>query len=78
MPTFAENMVTALEAAITQLTEANIAEYTLPDGRRVRKQDLPELVRLRDKFRREVQSEQAAAAVASGLPNPRKVVVRFR
>lgn len=78
MPTFAETILPQIEAAIEQLTTANVSEYTLPDGRRVRKQDLPELVKLRDKFRRELQSEQAAAAVASGLPNPRKVVVRFR
>ena len=77
MPTFAENMVTALETAIDQLVNANIAEYTLPDGRRVRKQDLSELVRLRDRYRREVQSEQVAADVAAGMGNKRKVVVRF-
>lgn len=77
MATFAENMVAALEAAIDQLARSAIAEYTLPDGRRVRKTDLPELVKLRDKFRREVESEQAAAKLAAGLGNPYKVRVRF-
>lgn len=77
MPTFAENMVSALETAIEQLATSGIAEYTLPDGRRVRKTDLPELVKLRDHFRREVASEQAAAKVAAGLGNPNKIRVRL-
>ena len=46
-------------------------------GRMLQRFPLPELLTLRDRYRAEVAREDAAASVARGLPDRRRVFVRF-
>ena len=46
-------------------------------GRKLQRFGIPELLTLRDRYRAEVAREDAAASVARGLPDRRRVFVRF-
>lgn len=65
-----------VEAAIDALSSAGIKSYTI-GNRQMTKQDLPDLITWRDRLKAEVANEDAAAKIASGLPNPRNVGIRF-
>jgi hypothetical protein len=53
-------------------------EQTIIDGQTLIRIPIPELSRLRDKYRAEVKAEQNAARVAAGLPTRRNSFARFR
>lgn len=46
-------------------------------GRKLQRFGIPELLGLRDRYRAEVAREDAAASVARGLPDRRRIFVRF-
>ena len=53
-------------------------EQTIIDGQTLIRIPLPELSRLRDKYRAEVRAEHNAARIAAGLPSRRNSFARFR
>jgi hypothetical protein len=71
----ARKMLDQVEAALEAFS-MGVKAYTI-GSRSMTKQDLPEILKLRDQYRAEVANEDAAAKVASGLPNPRNVGIRF-
>jgi hypothetical protein len=74
----ARKMLEAIEAALEgRATASQLDLISLSIGSRAQQRDVAKLLPLRDMYRREVQNEEAALAVASGLPNPRLVRVRF-
>lgn len=72
----ARKMLDQINAALEAFS-LGVKQYTI-GSRSMTKQDLPELMTLRDRYTAEVASEEAAAKVASGLPNPRNVGIRFQ
>jgi len=46
-------------------------------GRRLERFSIPELLKLRDRYKYEVAREEIAERVARGLPDKRRVMVRF-
>ncbi len=69
----------ALDAVETFLRDPNniaAAEYEVA-GRRLKMYALPDLWKHRDRLRFEVSKEEAAQRVAAGLPDSRRVFVRF-
>jgi hypothetical protein len=71
----ARKMLDAINAAMEAFS-IGVKQYTI-GSRSMTKQDIPELLTLRDRYRAEVANEEAAAKVAAGLPNPRNVGIRF-
>jgi len=71
----ARKMLDAINAAMEAFS-IGVKQYTI-GSRSMTKQDIPELLTLRDRYRAEVANEDAAAKVAAGLPNPRNVGLRF-
>ena len=65
-----------IETAIEQLTSGAVKAYTI-GTRSMTKQDLPDMIVWRDRLAAAVASEDAAAKMAAGLPNPRNVGIRF-
>jgi len=65
-----------VETAIDALASGAVKAYTI-GTRSMTKQDLPDMIVWRDRLAAEVASENAAAAMASGAPNPRNVGIRF-
>jgi hypothetical protein len=53
-----------------------VAEYEIA-GRRLKTIPIGDLLKLRDRYEREVRGEQAASDLAAGLPNRNKIVVRI-
>lgn len=72
----ARRTLEAIEAMIEGRASSAAMEYEIA-GRRLRYIPIPELLQLRDKYRAEVLREDAAAATAAGLPDRRRVFVRF-
>lgn len=69
----------ALEAVDAYLADPNnlaAAEYEIA-GRQLRRHALADLWKHRDRLRFEVSREEAAARLASGLPDTRRVLVRW-
>lgn len=71
----ARKMLDAVEAAIEALN-LKAKAYTI-GSRSYTRAELPELITLRDRYRREVADEDAREKLAAGLPNPRDVYIRF-
>jgi len=71
----ARKMLDTINAAMEAFS-IGVKQYTI-GSRSMTKQDIPELLTLRDRYRAEVANEDAAAKVAAGLPNPRNVGLRF-
>ena len=67
-----ESINAVLEGRATQDQE----EYTI-GSRSLKRTPIADLLVLRDRYVAAVANEDAAAAVASGLPNPRNVGIRF-
>lgn len=65
----------ALEAWI-EGRNMGVAEYEIA-GRRLKTIPIPDLLVLRDRYRRDVQSEIAATRAGAGLPSRNKLQVRF-
>jgi hypothetical protein len=72
----ARKTLDAIEAVIEGRASSAVAEYTIA-GRSLKHIPVADLLALRDKYRAEVLREDAAAAVAAGLPDRRRVFVRF-
>ena len=71
----ARKMVDQLRDAVEKLN-IGIKSYTI--GTRVMtKRDIPEILQMLQRYERLLAQEDAAAAVASGLANPRRVFVRL-
>lgn len=77
----AERDLAAIEEAIRALV-AGAQEYQIgalgQGGRKVRRADLAELIKWRDRLKAEVMREKRAEMIAAGLGDPRKLYVRFR
>jgi len=71
----ARKMLDTINAAMEAFS-IGVKQYTI-GSRSMTKQDIPELLILRDRYRAEVANEEAGAKVAAGLPNPRNVGLRF-
>jgi hypothetical protein len=65
-----------LDAYITNNNNLQAARYQIA-GREIFRYPLSELLAVRDKLRIEVNRESAAADIARGLPDKRRVMVRF-
>lgn len=76
MPTHAETMLAAIESVLEGRITADVEAYTIA-GRQITKIPIADLLVLRDRYQAEVNSEAAAAAIAEGTGNPRKIKVRF-
>ncbi len=66
----------AIEARLENRATSEVLEYEIA-GRRLRYIPMADLLALRDKYRAELAREDAAADVARGLPDRRKIYVRF-
>jgi hypothetical protein len=67
-----DNITATLEGRATSA----IAEYSIA-GRSLKHIPIGELITMQSHLRLQVANETAATAVAKGLPNPRRVLVRF-
>jgi len=72
----ARKTLDAIEAVIENRASSAVAEYQIA-GRQLKNIPVADLLALRDRYRAEVKREDAAAAVAAGLPDSRRVYVRF-
>lgn len=72
----ARKALTNIEAYLENSANLTAASYEIA-GRKLQRISLPDLLTLRDKYRGEVIREDAAANVARGLPDKRRVMVRF-
>ena len=77
----AERDLDAIEESIRALV-GGAQEYTIGSlsagGRKVRRADLAELIKWRDRLKAEVMREKRAEMIAAGMGDPRKLYVRFR
>jgi len=77
----AQRDLAAVEEAIRALT-TGAQEYQIgalgAGGRKVRRADLAELIKWRDRLKAEVTREKRAEMIAQGLGDPRRLYVRFR
>jgi hypothetical protein len=77
----AQKDLEAVEEAIRALA-AGAQEYQIGSlgngGRKVRRADLAELIKWRDRLKAEVMREKRAEMIAQGLGDPRKLYVRFQ
>lgn len=65
-----------IEAYLENAANLAAASYQIA-GRELKRHTIEDLLRLRDRYRAEVAREDAAAAAARGLPDRRRVMVRF-
>lgn len=72
----ARRTLDAIEATLEGRASSATAEYEIA-GRKLKYIPLPELLQLRDRLRRDVRSEDAAATMAAGHGNPGRIFVRF-
>jgi hypothetical protein len=72
----ARKVLDAIEAVIEGRATSEVGEYQIA-GRQLKYIPVDELLALRDKYRGEVLREDAASRAARGLPDPRRVYVRF-
>lgn len=72
----ARKTLEAIDATLEGRATSATAEYEI-GNRRMKFIPVAELLQLRDRYRAEVAREDAAAAVAAGLPDRRRVYVRF-
>lgn len=66
----------AIEATLEGRATSATSEYQIA-GRAMKYIPIPELLMLRDKYKREVAGEVAAAGLAAGLPAKGRIYVRF-
>lgn len=72
----ARRVLEAIEAVIESRATKDQEEYSIM-GRSLKRTPIEELLVLRDRYRAEVQSDDAAAQIAAGLGDPRNVFIRF-
>lgn len=68
--------LSAIEATLEGRATSATSEYQIA-GRAMKYIPIPELLMLRDKYKREVASETVAANLAAGLPNAGRIYVRM-
>lgn len=73
---FARIALANIEAYLQSPANLTAASYEIA-GRKLQRIGVPDLLALRDKYKAEVAREDAAASAASGLPDRRRVMVRF-
>lgn len=74
--THARKTLEAVEAVIEGRASSAVLEYEIA-GRRLKNIPVAELLSLRDRYRTEVTREEAAATVAAGGVDRRRIMVRF-
>lgn len=74
--THARKVLEAIEAVLEGRASQDVLEYQIA-GRSLKRIPLADLLTLRDRYRAEVAREDAANRVALGLPDRRRVFVRF-
>lgn len=74
--TFAAKALAAVEAYLADSNNLGAASYQIA-GRQLSRYSLPDLLATRDRLKAEVQREEQARRVAAGLPDGRRVYVRF-
>lgn len=72
----AQRTLDAIEATIEGRASADVQQYEIA-GRRLSKIPLPELLELRDRYRRDVRAEKASEALAQGLAPKNRLYVRL-
>lgn len=72
----AQKTLDAVNASIKIRAEGGISNYSI-EGRSATYYSLEELLKLRDRYTAIVAQEKQAEAVAQGLPNPKRLRVRF-
>jgi hypothetical protein len=72
----ARKALTNIEAYLENAGNLSAASYEIA-GRKLQRINLPELLAMRDKYKGEVAREEAAANVGRGLPDRRRIMVRF-
>ena len=73
---FARKALEAVEAYLANPSHLTAAEYQIA-GRSLKRHTLPELMVHRDRLKAEVAREDAATRLSAGLPDRRRVFVRF-
>ena len=73
---FARVALANIEAYLKNGANLTAASYEIA-GRKLQRISVPDLLALRDRYKGEVAREDAAARVAAGLPDNRRVMVRF-
>lgn len=74
--THARKVLEAIEAVLEGRASQDVLEYQIA-GRSLKRIPVADLLMLRDRYRAEVAREDAANRVALGLPDRRRVFVRF-
>lgn len=74
--THARKVLEAIESVLEGRASQDVLEYQIA-GRSLRRIPVTDLLVLRDRYRAEVAREDAANRVANGLPDSRRVFVRF-
>lgn len=74
----AKQMLDAVETAIKTILEGGAVQSYSIKGRNLAKMPMTELVTLRSQLKAEVARENAAATIATGLGDPKRMFVRFR
>ncbi len=72
----ARKMLDAVEAVLENRASSEVAEYQI-NGRQLKYTSIPDLLKLRDRLRFDVQREDAALKAAQGLPRSNRTFVRF-
>lgn len=72
----ARKTLDAVQAYLENPAHLGAASYEIA-GRKLQRLSIPDLLVLRDRYQFEVAREEAAALVARGLPDKRRVLVRF-
>lgn len=72
----AQKALEAIEATLAGRATSATAEYEIA-GRKLKYISPAELISLRDFYKRVIVKEQAADRLAKGLPDPRRIQVRF-
>jgi len=73
----AKKVLAAIEAVIEERATKDQESYTI-NGRTLSRTPITDLITLRDKYRQEVNGEEAAQKLAAGQGDPRKIGVRLR
>jgi len=72
----ARKVLANIEAYLENANNLSAASYEIA-GRQLQRFGLPDLLKLRDRYRAEATREDNAAAIARGLPDRRRILVRF-
>lgn len=72
----ARKVLDAIEALLEGRASKDQMEYSIA-GRSLKRTPIPDLLVLRDRYLAEVRSEAAAERAANGLPDKRRIYVRF-